>query len=119
MDSITKMMVYNLCNELGIAPMETPNSDMNVPLATLSEKDAQEYKRRFRKLWRQCWKHDVTNLERLRVGAGLTRAKGDLDRRYGIGAKNPSRPQRLYRKAQVLTIIYKEAERLKRESIPD
>lgn len=119
MDAITKLLIYSLCNDLGIVPLESAHIDVNQSLRTLNPEQAREYKRRFRKLWRQCWKQDRAVAKIDDHPSTKNHQFNRIDKKYGIGVKNPSRDQRAHRKKMVLSVIQTKVDRLKKELTPD
>lgn len=83
--------------ESGIVPIEHPEHDMTRILSQLPAEESLKMKRRFRKLWRKMVKAE----KKPGVQAGLAR-------QAGMGAKKPTKAQKLARKRLVYAQLWRE-----------
>lgn len=84
--------------EAGIIPIEQPEHDMTRVLAQLSPEDAQKMKRKFRKLWRKM----------VREKKDAPRMQAAIANQAGMGAKKPTKAQKLARKRLVFNKLWEE-----------
>jgi hypothetical protein len=59
MNDIHKIAIYTVYLEEGIAPIERIRDNVNKQLSSMSPDEARKMKRKFRKLWRKCYKKDL------------------------------------------------------------
>jgi len=59
MNDIHKIAIYTVYLGEGVVPIERIRDNVNKQLAEMSPDDARKMKRKFRKLWRKCYKKDL------------------------------------------------------------
>lgn len=95
MNGIYKIAIYTVYLEEGIAPIERIRDNVNKQLSSMSADEARKMKRKFRKLWRKCYKKD---LDRCRSNELY---KDIIARRWGTQGESLSKRVFIHRKNAV------------------
>lgn len=101
---VDRAFIQAVMFELGILPMEKTTLDMKRALSQLSDDEARQLKRKFRKMWRKAMRKEVGNPKGRNAATKESAAKS----RLGVGKHIPSRAERNARKQLVFDQVWKE-----------